>query len=193
MKEVFTTTEAVRICHISKQKIVNLFDEGKIKGFRIPSAGGGTGGARRIPRNALIEFMQEHGIPTDVLLALKKKVLIVDDDPSSVELLRAMFEGDEDYEIETATTGSEAALKAGASKPDLILLDIMLPDLDGDAIYHSIRKSGGFEGTKVVVVSALSDDRWRQKMLAAGADDYVTKPIDVAELKKRVTELLEAE
>ena len=190
-KEVFTTTEAARICHISKQKIVNLFDEGEIDGFRIPGAKGSKARARRIPRKALLAFMRECGIPTDALEDTKKRILVVDDDPASIELLCAMFEDDEDVEVETATNGSDAAVAAGAFKPDLILLDIMLPDLDGDEVLTSIRKTGVLDGTKIVVVTALSDAQRRETMLAAGADGYVTKPIDIAELKKRVKEILE--
>ena len=190
-KAVYTTTEASRLCHISKQKIVNLFDEGKIEGFRIPSSGESTGGARRIPRQALLTFMREHGIPTDALEApAKKKVLIVDDDPSSVELLTAMFEGEDGIVLETATTGSDAAVKAGTFQPDLILLDIMLPDLDGDAIYNSIRKTEELAETEVIIVSALSNTELQEKMAAAGASQYFTKPIDVAKLKDKVIGLL---
>lgn len=191
MKEVFTTTEASRICHISKQKIVNLFDDGKIDGFRIPGSKGSKARARRIPRRALLKFMKENGIPTDALEDTRKRILIVDDDPSSIELLCAMFEGDAHLEIETAATGSDAAVRAGTFKPDLILLDIMLPDLDGDEVFRSIRKTGELENTMIVVVTALSDPARKQKMLAAGAHGYITKPINVAELKRQVKSLLQ--
>jgi len=189
-KKVYTTTEVAHLCHISKQKIVNLFDEGKIEGFRIPSSGEGTGGARRIPRKALLSFMREHGIPTDELEVRRKKVLIVDDDPSSVELLTAMFEGEEGIRLETATTGSDAAVKAGTFQPDLILLDIMLPDLDGDAVYNSIRKTTELAATQIIIVSALSDSEMREKLSTGGTADYFTKPIDVTKLKARVIDLL---
>ena len=125
MKQVFTTTEAARACHISKQKIANLFDEGKIGGFRIP---GSKATARRIPRAALIEFMKKYGIPTDALeKETKKKVLIVDDDEKSVELLEAMFADEEAFEVRSARSGSDAAVVAGSFRPDVILLDLMLP------------------------------------------------------------------
>ena len=188
VKEVFTTTEAARLCHISKQKIVNLFDEGRIKGFRIP---GSKAQARRIPRADLLEFMKTYGIPTGGLEEdVKKRVLIVDDDENSVELFEAMFADEEEFEIRSARNGADAAVLAGSFNPDLILLDIMLPDLDGDEIFKSIRKEESLSKTRVVVVTALSEKEWRDKMMKAGVDAFFTKPINIKRLMKKVKDLV---
>ena len=79
MKTVFTTGEAARICKVSQQTIIRCFDSGQLRGFRVPGSK-----FPRIPREALIRFMKEHGIPTDALESGRRRVLIVDDDPAIV-------------------------------------------------------------------------------------------------------------
>ena len=75
MKTVFTTGEAAKICKVSQQTIIRCFDNGQLKGFRVPGCK-----FRRIPREALYKFMKDNGIPTDALESGKRKVLLVDDD-----------------------------------------------------------------------------------------------------------------
>src|SRR6266705_905528 len=80
MKTVFTTGEAAKICKVSQQTIIRCFDNGQLKGFRVPGSK-----FRRIPREALYKFMRDNNIPTDALESGKRKVLLVDDDPEVVE------------------------------------------------------------------------------------------------------------
>src|SRR5215467_10685231 len=75
MKTVFTTGEAAKICKVSQQTIIRCFDNGQLKGFRVPGSR-----FRRIPREALYKFMKDNSIPTDALESGKRKVLLVDDD-----------------------------------------------------------------------------------------------------------------
>src|SRR5215467_15352203 len=83
MKTVFTTGEAAKICKVSQQTIIRCFDNGQLKGFRVPGSR-----FRRIPRDALYRFMRDNGIPTDALESGRRKVLLVDDDLDLVEMLR---------------------------------------------------------------------------------------------------------
>ena len=195
MKEVFTTTEVARICHISKQKIVNLFDQGVIEGFRIPGPKGSNSWARRIPRKSLIEFMRRHNIPTDKLdryqEAEKRKILIVEDDRQSVELLEALLEGlRERVEIKVARSGSEAAFLLGSFKPDILLLDIMLPDVDGDEILSRLEKEGMVGQIEIIVLTALKDEERKRALMERGVTHYMTKPIDTQEFLRVVRTML---
>ena len=191
-KEVFTTTEAARLCGMSKQKIVNLFDDGVIQGYRVPGEGGRGGRARRIPRKNLLEFMRKHGIPTDRLEKPRRyRILVVEDDPVSAELMTALFEREEDlFEIRVASRGSDAAMLAGQFRPDVILLDIMLPDLAGSEVFRSLRTIGDLESTRVIVVSALDDEKVRREMLEQGVAAYFVKPVPIKQLRKKVYRLL---
>src|SRR5271155_3637971 len=76
MKTVFTTGEAADICKVSQQTIIRCFDSGRLRGFRVPGSR-----FRRIPRDALVQFIKENGIPPDALDSGKFKILVVDDDP----------------------------------------------------------------------------------------------------------------
>jgi len=191
-KEVFTTTEAARLCGMSKQKIVNLFDDGVVEGYRVPGEGGRGGRARRIPRKNLLEFMRKHGIPTDRLEKPRiYRILVVEDDPVSAELMTALFDHEPDlFETRVASRGSDAAMLAGRFRPDVILLDIMLPDLAGSEVFRSLKKIGGLETTKVIVVSALDDAKVKQEMLEQGVAAYFVKPVRIKQLKKKVHRLL---
>ena len=82
MKTVFTTGEAAKICKVSQQTIIRCFDNGQLKGFRVPGSR-----FRRIPREALYKFMKDNGIPTDALESGKRKVLLVDDEPDIVDMI----------------------------------------------------------------------------------------------------------
>ena len=89
MKTVFTTGEAAKICKVSQQTIIRCFDNGQLKGFRVPGSR-----FRRIPRESLFKFMKDNGIPTDGLETGKRKVLLVDDEPELLELMNKALSDD---------------------------------------------------------------------------------------------------
>src|SRR5882757_9728562 len=100
MKTVFTTGEAAKICKVSQQTIIRCFDNGQLKGFRVPGSK-----FRRIPREALYRFMRDNGIPTDALESGKRKVLLVDDDEEIVDLLSRALHDDGRFEVKIARNG----------------------------------------------------------------------------------------
>src|SRR3954465_1025246 len=122
MKTVFTTGEAAEICKVSQQTIIRCFDSGRLRGFRVPGSR-----FRRIPRDALIAFMKDNGIPPDALDSGKSKILVVDDDPEIVELFVDVLERDGRFEVKTASTGYDAGIQTKEFMPDLIILDTILP------------------------------------------------------------------
>ena len=150
MKTVFTTGEAAEICKVSQQTIIRCFDSGRLKGFRVPGSR-----FRRIPRDALIAFMRDNGIPPDSLDSGKSKVLVVDDDPEIVELFVDVLERDGRFEVKTASTGYDAGMLTTEFMPDLIILDYMLPDINGNIVCKTIRQNPNFEHTKIVIVSGV--------------------------------------
>src|SRR3954465_2910255 len=105
MKTVFTTREAAEICKVSQQTIIRCFDSGRLKGFRVPGSR-----FRRIPREALVAFMRDNGIPPDALDSGKRKVLVVDDDPEIVELFVDVLDRDGRFEVKTASTRYDAGM-----------------------------------------------------------------------------------
>ncbi|HLJ97836.1 MAG TPA: response regulator [Gemmataceae bacterium] len=188
MKTVFTTGEAAKICKVSQQTIIRCFDNGQLKGFRVPGSR-----FRRIPREALYKFMKDNGIPTDALESGKRKVLLVDDDVELVELMTKVLEEDGRFEVRVATTGFDAGMMVKEYRPDLIVLDVMLPDINGREVCHRVRDDKTLEDVRILCISGMIEEDRIQELKLSGADDFLHKPFDIEELIDRMCGLLEIE
>jgi diguanylate cyclase (GGDEF)-like protein len=119
----------------------------------------------------------------------KKKILVVDDHEDNVEVLRARLES-RGYEVEGAMNGQEALDTVSRWCPDLVLLDVMMPDMDGLEVVRRLKANPALPFIPVIMQTALDSTERMVAGLEAGADDYVTKPINFAELEARVRSLL---
>ncbi|HWH49096.1 MAG TPA: response regulator [Burkholderiales bacterium] len=117
------------------------------------------------------------------------KILVVDDTPRNVKFLVDLL-GVKGYSVVTATSGVDALKQVAAESPDLVLLDVVMPDMSGYEVCRQIRANAGTSILPVVMVTALDPTEERIKGLDAGADDFLTKPINQAELLARVRSLL---
>ena len=113
-------------------------------------------------------------------------ILVVDDEKNIVQLAR-LYLNKEGYEVESAFDGAEALKKARSVRPDLVILDIMMPEMDGLAVCKELRKTSN---VPIIMLTARSDDVDRIVGLELGADDYVTKPFNPRELVARVKAVL---
>jgi excisionase family DNA binding protein len=186
MKELFTTGEVAEICRVSQQTIIRCFDSGRLEGFRVPGSR-----FRRIPRDSLMKFMKENSIPPEGLESGKKKVLIVDDDAEIVDLLVDVLSRDGRFDVKTATSGYEAGIQTQRFRPDCILLDYMLPDVNGNVVCHTIRRNPEFESIKIIIVSGVIKQEEIDQLLKSGAQDFIKKPFDISDLINRICVVLE--
>ena len=119
----------------------------------------------------------------------KAKILVVDDDASSLELIEAMLVPN-GYEIITTNDGSKAVAIIVEKKPDLILLDIMMPGLDGYSTLTKIKENKTISKIPVVMLTAMGFQLNKELALRFGAVGYITKPVDLDELLKTISRLL---
>jgi len=137
------------------------------------------------------ETLTPHTWAGDVRTFPKMKILIVDDEPLNVALLEDMLT-EAGYKHLKSVTDSRLALETCDSfAPDLILLDLMMPHVDGFAILHSIRSAGSEVFLPVIVLTADANEATKRNALAAGATDFLLKPLDQLEVLLRIANLLE--
>ncbi|MDZ4686390.1 MAG: response regulator [Planctomycetaceae bacterium] len=188
MKTVFTTGEAAKICKVSQQTIIRCFDSGQLKGFRVPGSR-----FRRIPRDVLYRFMKDNGIPTDALESGRRKALVVDDDEELVELIKDALVSDGRFEIRIANNGFSAGMTVKEYRPDIIVLDIMLPDINGKDVCTLVRADSTLDDTKIICISGMVEQDKIQELKDSGANDFLQKPFEVETLVERMCKLLDVE
>jgi excisionase family DNA binding protein len=187
-KRVFTTGEAAEVCKVSQQTIIRCFDSGRLTGFRVPGSK-----FRRIPREELIRFMRTNNIPLDALGSSRKRILVVDDDPRIVELYEDLLSRDGRFEVKTAGTGYDAGLLTESFRPNVIILDYMLPDINGTVVCQRLRSNPELADTKVLCISGVVNQQEVQTLMDAGANGFLKKPFQMTELMAKLSELLELE
>lgn len=120
---------------------------------------------------------------------MTKRILIVDDEREFRDLLRYRLTG-ERYEVTCAGSGAEALEQARKSVPDLILMDLLLPDLDGISVLEILRRQSATRGTPIIMISAVTSDSTRSAAKVVGASAYLGKPVDFPALKHLLEVLL---
>jgi len=189
MNDVFTVYTASQYCKVSPQTIINWIDSGHFTAYKTP------GGHRRISRKDLEVFMVRQGIPIpeEISEVGRKRILVVDDDPIIVEsIVQALEEDEHDYEVISASDGFEAGLQVNHFKPNLLILDIMMPDIKGYDVCKKIKSNPETRQTKIIVLSAYLDEEKFNKMKEYGADACFSKPLPLSQLKTEVTRLLQS-
>ena len=162
--------------------MINWIEQSLLQSYRTP------GGHRRIRHDDLMAFLRKHQIPTPAsLVADKFSILIVDDDQEIIDLLKAYLERQAPYEIAAAADGITALIEVGRVKPDLLILDIMIPGVDGVEVCRRI-KADSSNKTAIIAISGTTERE--SQVLEAGADAFMLKPIDMDTLHAEARRLL---
>jgi excisionase family DNA binding protein len=190
-----STLEAARLLGICHMTVIRRFDAGDLQGFRVPGSR-----HRRIPRLALEDYAVRHGIPLAELSAPasprggiggasgSRQALVVEDDRHMADLMEKVLKAD-GWDVRVARNGFDAGFMAAGTRPRLVLLDIMLPGLDGREACRQMRSDPGLAGTKILAVTALRDERSIAEIFEAGADGYLSKPFDLGALRSKIAEV----
>ena len=116
--------------------------------------------------------------------------MVVDDDLAIIEMLTDILDRDGRFDVRTATTGFDAGIETHGFRPDIILLDYKLPDINGDALCKRIRSDPAHVHVRIIVISGVADASEVQRLLDCGADDFIKKPFDIDKLLARMAELV---
>jgi len=184
---LLTTGDVARLCGFSPSAVLQWIRSGKLPAYSSP------GGQHRIDPQRLLAFLREHRmrVPPELAPGDTHRILIVDDEETIRELLtQVLKESDIPCVAESAKNGVIGCMKIPIFKPHLITLDIVMPELDGVEMCRSVKSSDEFADTKVLIVTGYADDERLQRALAAGADDWLAKPVNISVFIKKVAELL---
>ncbi len=121
---------------------------------------------------------------------MTRKVLLADDEEAVLALVQATLDGDGRYQVILANNGEETVRVAVREQPDLLFLDVMMPDMDGYEVCRLLRKEPSTADIKVIMLTAMAQDFDRQKAMEVGADEYMTKPFRPTALLEKMEELL---
>lgn len=185
-KSFLTTFEISEICEVNPTTVQNWVKEGKLKAHSTP------GGHRRVLREDLIQFMKEFGLPIPARLEEPLPyILIVDDEQDMLDILsEVMHSGKEEVEVATSKSGVDALLMIGEHKPDLLVLDIMMPGMNGLEVCQKLKAGAATRNLKIVAISGDHDPSLRSRILAVGADLFFAKPFDMMKFKSECMRLI---
>lgn len=180
-KNVFTTGDVARICNVAPRTVSKWFDNGKLKGYRIPGSKD-----RRIPINELLRFMRSHIIPTALLESSKIRVLIVDEDTSETSRLVDLLRKRADYEVESVHNTFDTGMIAQRFTPHVLLINLLAENLNATEICKSIRANEDLQTVKIIAIANELGDSESAALLQKGFDSYVSDPTDVTEVIREI-------
>ncbi len=188
-RRFFTTSEVAKYCAVTNDGVLKWIKSGKLRAFSTP------GGHYRVAMDDFRAFLQKFDIPIDEAFfrgAQKSRtVLVVDDEADIREIVRRVLsEVEPGLRIEEAVDGYDAGIKIGALRPDLIVMDVRMPRVDGLSLCRSIRQNPDTKGIKILAITAFPEQDIIRRMYDAGADLCLIKPLQLEHFRLEVLRLL---
>lgn len=182
-RAALTTGQAAAHCQVSTPTLKSWIREGRLRAFKTP------GGHARIAVEEFRRFLAEHRMPTYPVPLAPAGVLVVDDEPHVVDMLvEFLTDHPRGFKIETASDGYEALIKLGSLRPALLILDFMMPKLDGVEVCRHLKRNP--ETRDIVVLGVTGYPAAAPELLAAGADAVLAKPLALDEVERELGRLL---
>jgi excisionase family DNA binding protein len=182
-QKAFTTFEAAKICHVTHHSIKNWIKQGLIKASRTP------GGHYRILEEDLDSFREKYDMFPRDKGPMKKRVMIVDDEPDALAMMENILM-DEGFELIKVSNATEVGLRAAQLSPDLILLDFLMPEINGFEVSKALRNNELTRSIPIMAVTALTKEQDIERIFECGADEYLAKPFRIDQLLEKVRELI---
>lgn len=185
---LLTTGQVARLCGFSPSAVLQWINTKKLRAYSSP------GGRHRIAPADLLEFLKVHGmhIPSELQREAANRILIVDDEDVVRRTFRTMLEQSPiNVQVEEASSGTEGCVKVASFRPHLLVLDVRMPGMDGEALCRYLRGEEEFADVKILVVTAFAEDETISRMMEAGADSWLPKPALRKDFLRAVGDLLE--
>ena len=184
----YTTHEASRFCNVYPTTVIKWIEENILPAFTTP------GGHRRIKRSDLVKLMQKNNmpVPEELLKADKTRILVIDDDLKIIRMIKTILEAENNLEVATAKDGFAAGVLVAEWSPDIILLDILMPKIDGFEVCRRIRQNKRTKDIPIIAVTVLRNEQEIKKMQTTGFTDYLAKPFKSQALIEKVNKYLPA-
>ncbi|MCC6572727.1 MAG: response regulator [Planctomycetes bacterium] len=187
-RKTLSTGDIARYCQVTPATVVNWIKAKKLEVYTTP------GGQYRMDSKAFVEFLEKNKlpIPEELQPANERRLLIVDDDADILEVATEMLsESLPNATIETSSDGYEALMKIGSFKPHGLVLDLMMPRMDGAEVCRRLRANPDTRNIFIVAVSGLAaDNELVRKVKRIGVDDFFTKPLNYADVAKSLGKML---
>ena len=172
-KEVLTTGEVARICHVAPRTVSKWFDTGKLRGYRIPGSRD-----RRIPISQLLQFMRIHGIPLEGLEGNVIRVLLVSGNRGEAAEVQAHIGQADRYEVRSAVNDFEAGMLAAKFHPHVVLVDVVADSIDALEILRNLRGNPELSDAKVVALAGALTQGQTDALIREGFDLVLSRPFD---------------
>ena len=182
-KNVLTTGDVARICNVAPRTVSKWFDNGQLKGYRIPGSKD-----RRIPASELARFMKIYNIPTTSLSAGKTRILIVDSNEDTASALADTLRASADYEVQTVRSNFESGAAAQKFAPHILLVNLLAEGIDATKICRSIRANEDLQTIKIIALANQLSDSESAALLQKGFDGCISSPADATEVINKIEE-----
>jgi excisionase family DNA binding protein len=185
-EKTFTTFEGARLCGVFHTTVINWVNKGKLKARVTP------GGHRRIPLSELVAFMKKHEMPIPVDIEdTHKQILILDDEPLMTRLLEKGFAKHKDrYVVRLANNPVDALVTIGKKLPHLLVLDLLMPLMDGFQVCRILKSNPATKGMKIVVISGKELSASQEAFLDKNCDKFLQKPFEFNDLFGAIDKIL---
>ena len=183
-KDVLTTGDVAKICHVAPRTVSKWFDNGQLKGYRIPGSKD-----RRIPVSELIRFMKVHNMPTAELAVGTIRILIADSNDQTASALADILQDKAGYEVRVARSSFETGAALQKFSPHVLLISLLADEIDAASICQGIRENDDLGTIKIVAIANQLSDSESQALLQKGYDGYLPLSADATEVVQKIEEV----
>ena len=184
-KNVLTTGDVAKICHVAPRTVSKWFDNGQLRGYRIPGSKD-----RRIPVNELIRFMKTHNMPTSELAVGRIRVLLADSNIKAATALADSLRSKAEYDVQIVRSNFETGSAIHKFTPHVLLINLMAEGIDAAAVCRGIRENDDLRTIKIIALVSQLNDSESKALLQKGYDGYVSYTAEPIEVIKRIEEAI---